>query len=398
MQELVRTIKEHRDSVLIDQLRIILGKSDASKKSISDITDLLSELDPSLDSFAYLFILDAALDKHYDKPEALLSSMYLTQFATFCGVAGSNSSAPIQREYIYRISRAITNACTQTRSLPHILAAARAICSVLSSSCRMRDSICQLHVDALQLTLLGAALSPPHQKSSILQSVLPIMASDILFACEEPLNPPLRPLHIQEHVFAYFYYSGCIFCGLSDFDAATDRLFLCVSAGTQQRDQRDTHFGRESGLFGREHVNLGSQIHEIIEAAHKKLILACLLCDGDDISWFKQIPVSRLAPYDSLVSAFSTCWEKSKGSLEGLRQVIARHHSIFLADGNADLVMQLQDAYLLQAIRAQSRTHVAVDVLQLCVDLHLPDSVKIPDCVQALITQASLVLNFLSKF
>jgi hypothetical protein len=250
----------------------------------------------------------------------------------------------------------------------------------------------------LQLTLLGAALSPPHQKSSILQSVLPIMASDILFACEEPLNPPLRPLHIQEHVFAYFYYSGCIFCGLSDFDAATDRLFLCVSAGTQQRDQRDTHFGRESGLFGREHVNLGSQIHEIIEAAHKKLILACLLCDGDDISWFKQIPVSRLAPYDSLVSAFSTCWEKSKGSLEGLRQVIARHHSIFLADGNADLVMQLQDAYLLQAIRAQSRTHVAVDVLQLCVDLHLPDSVKIPDCVQALITQASLVLNFLSKF
>ena len=130
------------------------------------------------------------------------------------------------------------------------------------------------------------------------------------------------------------------------------------------------------------------QVHEIVDAAHKKLVLACLLSHNDDLSCLKHLSVPRTQPYDSLVSAFSTCKDKGKASLNALRNTIGRFQEVFEMDGNIELVMRLQDAYLLQAILAQSRTHVAVNALQLCSDLNLPSSVKIPDCIQALISQA----------
>ena len=380
MQALAQCIKEIRDAASTDKLLALLAKSDASKQSMKDINILLNELDPSLDSVAYLFVLHAALAKHYDNHEALLSSMYLSQFCAFCNAADSATSASIQRALIYSVSRAITNACTHVRSIQHIKAAAEAVCKVVSSSNCMRDTICQLHVDALQLTLLGASLSPPAQSASVLCAALPVMADNILLPCEHALTSPQKPQLIQEHVFAYFYYSGCVFCGLSNFEAAADRFFLCVSAGAQGIAQ-----GREPQL-GREVSKEGT--HEIVEAAHKKLILACLLSDNDDLSCLKHIPVARLQGYDSLVSVFSSCREKGKASLNSLRQIIAAYCDSFEADGNIELVMRLQDAYLLQAIRARSSTHAAVNVLQLCSDLNLPDSVPIPNCIQTLIDQA----------
>lgn len=283
----------------------------------------------------------------------------------------------------------VTNACTFTRSTPHILAAAQAICALVSSSSRLRDTICPLHVDALQLVLLGATLSPPDQAASILTAALPIMADNILFFCEEPVSPPHKSQLIQEHIFAYFYYSGCVFCGLSKFEAAADRFFLCASAGaqgnTESRVPHDMFTGRDRP--GREH-HFAPSVHEIVDAAHKKLVLACLLSQNDDLSCLKHLSVPRTQPYDSLVSAFSSCKDKGKASLNALRNTIGRFQEVFEMDGNIELVMRLQDAYLLQAILAQSRTHVAVNALQLCSDLNLPSSVKIPDCIQALISQA----------
>jgi hypothetical protein len=385
MQALARGFMELRGSASSDKLTASLAKSDASKLSLRDITELLSELDPKLDSVAFLFVLNAALTKHRDNHEALLSGLYLGQFCTFCSVAGSESSAPVEREHIYNVSRAVTDACTKARSLQHILAAGQAIFKFVSSSRRMLDTICQLHVDALQLTLLGASLSPIAQVASILTACLPIMSDRILFPFEEvPNSPQKSPLRVQEHVMAYFYYSGCVFCGLSNFEAAADRFFLCVSAGSQStvrvKEQRDS-FGRDLSSTG---------LHEIVDAAHKKLVLACLLSDNDDLSCLKHVPVPPVRFYnssdDSLVSAFSSC-RKGKGSLHALRQTITRHHDAFEMDGNLELVMRLQDAYLLQTIRAQSSTCAAVNVLQLCSDLNLPDSVKIPDCITALIEQ-----------
>jgi hypothetical protein len=389
MQALARVIKANRDPSSEKELKAVLGKSDASNQSLQSISDILSELDPSLDSFAYQYFLHAALAKHRDQCDALLNSMYLSQFCEFCNVSSSSSNAPIQRELIYAASRSITNACTLTRSAPHVLAAAQAICTLVSSSSRLRDTICQLHVDALQLALLGATLSPPDQAAAILTAALPIMAENILFFCEEPFSTPHKSQHIQEHVFAYFYYSGCVFCGLSKFEAAADRFFLCASAGAQGNAEARTSQDAYLGLGrdrGREHL-FAPSMHEIIDAAHKKLILACLLSQNDDLSCLKHISVPRTQPYDSLVSTFSTCKDKSKASLSALRNTIARFQEVFEIDGNIELVMRLQDAYLLQAILAQSRTHVAVNALQLCSDLNLPQSVKIPDCIQALISE-----------
>jgi hypothetical protein len=386
MQPLARGFKELRGSESSDKLSAALAKSDASKLSLRDVTDLLSELDPELDSVAFLFVLSAASTRHRDNHEALLSGLYLGQFCTFCSVAGSESIAPVEREHIYNVSRAVTDACTKMRSLQHILAAGHAIFKFVSSSRRMLDSICPLHVDALQLTLLGASLSPIAQVASLLTASLPIVSDHILFPFEELPNAPQKsPLRVQEHVMAYFYYSGCVFCGLSNFEAAADRFFLCVSAGSHQgtvraKEQRDS-FGRDASSTGP---------HEIVDAAHKKLVLACLLSDNDDLSCLKHVPLPPARFYnssdDSLVNAFSSC-RKGKGSLNALRQTITRHHDTFEMDGNLELVMRLQDAYLLQTIRAQSSTCAAVNVLQLCSDLNLPDSVKIPDCITALIEQ-----------
>lgn len=384
MQALARTFKELRHPVPIEMLSTALIKSEVSKQSLNDITDILGELDPSMDSVAYLFVLHAALAKHADRHEALLTGMYLSQFCAFCSAAGSNSSAPIARELIYSVSRTITDACTKVRSLQHILAAAQAICTIVSSSSRLLDSICQLHVDALQLTLLGASLSPPDERPSIFVFSLPLIADKILFACEE--TSKISPLHIQEHVFAYFYYSGCIFCGLSKFEDAADRFFLCLSAGAQgivhAKDARSSFTGRDQSS--------PIAIHEILEAAHKKLILACLLSENDDLSCLKHVSVHRMTAYDSLISAFSTCKEKGKASLAVIRQAISRYQDAFEEDGNTELVMRLQDAYFLQAVRASSRAFVAVDIVQLCSDLNLPHPVKIPDCIQTLIQQGKL--------
>jgi hypothetical protein len=377
MQALARVIQDIRDSASTDKLSAFLAKSDVSKQSMNDITALLSALDPSSDFVAYLFVLHAALAKHHENHQALLSSLYLSQFCSFCYAADSNTGASSHREMIYSVTRAITNACTHVRSLQHVKAAAEAVCKLVCSSSCLRDTICQLHVDALQLALLGASLSPPAHAASVLQAALPIMADSILLPCEQVLTPPQKPQLIQEHVFAYFYYAGCAFCGLSNFESAADRFFLCVSAGAQGTAQaKDPHHGRDVGT------------HEIVDAAHKKLILACLLSDNDDLSCLKHIPVARLQGYDAVVNLFSSCREKGKSSLNSLRQVLATHCDSFEADGNMELAMRLQDAYLLQAIRARSSTHAAVNVLQLCSDLNLPDSVPIPNCIQTLINQA----------
>ncbi len=385
MQELARSFKELRHPAPVDKLSAALIKSDVSRLSLNEITDILGELDPFMDSVAYLFVLHAALSKHADRYEALLTGMYLSQFCAFCSVAGSNSNAPIARELIYCVSRTITNACTRVRSLQHIVAAAQAICTILSSSSRLLDTICQVHVDALQLTLLGAALSPPDERALIFACALPLMSDSILFACEETMK--ISPLHIQEHVFAYFYYSGCIFCGLSKFEDAADRFFLCLSAGAQGlAHTKDT---RESFSAGRDQSSPAA-IHEILEAAYKKLVLACLLSENDDLSCLKHVSVHRMPPYDNLVNAFSTFKDKGKASMTVIRQAISRFQDTFEEDGNTELVMRLQDAYFLQAVRASSSAYVAVDILQLCSDLSLPYSVKVPDCVQTLIQQACI--------
>jgi hypothetical protein len=410
MQALAATFKELRHPSAIDKLSAALIKSDVAKQSLNDITDILGELDPSVDSVAYLFVLHAALAKNGNRHEALLTGMYLSQFCAFCSVAGRSSNAPIARDLMYGVSRAVTVACTSLRSLQHILAAAQAICTIVSSSGSLLGTICQLHVDALQLTLLGAALSPPAERSSVLAFALPLMADSILFACEETSKVTLQ--HIQEHVFAYFYYSGCIFCGLSNFEAAADRFFLCLSAGAQglnlAKEMRESlsgrdHFSGRDQASGRDHFSGRDQAspaanHEILEAAYKKLILACLLSENDDLSCLKHIPVARLVSYEGLISAFSTSKDKGKASLAVMRQAISRYQDAFEEDGNTELVMRLQDAYLLQAVRTSSSTHLAVDVLQLCSDLHLPSSVKIPDCIHALIHQARCVRAALLNF
>jgi hypothetical protein len=389
MQALASTFKELRHPTHIDKLSAALITSDVSKQSLHEITDILGELDPSVDSIAYLFVLHAALAKNKDRHEALLTGMYLSRFCAFCSAAGSNSNAHIARELLYDVSRTIAGACIRERSLQHTLAAAQAICTIVSSSGRLLDTICQLHVDALQLVLLGAAQSPPAERASIFALALPLLSNSILFACEE--TPKINPLHIQEHVFAYFYYSGCIFCGLSNFEDAADRFFLCLSAGAQGLSH-----AKDSSFHGRDQSSPASS-HEILEAAHKKLILASLLSENDDLSCLKHVSVNRMASYDSLVSAFSTCKDRSKASMTVIRQAISRHQDAFEEDGNTELVMRLQDAYFLQAVRSSSSTYVAVDVMQLCSDLDLPHSVKIPDCIQTLIQQACFCTRAVEK-
>jgi hypothetical protein len=390
MQGLVRDIKGLRGAESSAQLSATLAKSDAPKMSLQSITDILGELNPEIDSVAFLFFLHAALALNGNSTEALLTGMYFNHFCAFFGAAGSRSSDALDRDRLYTVSRTVTDACTKVRSSQHVLAAAQAICKFVASSQRVLSTISQLHVDALQLTLLGASLSPLAQHASALSTALPIMSDDILFPFEDTPAAPQKSdskeksLRIQEHVLAYFYYSGCVFCGLSNFESAADRFFLCVSAGghgiAQSKEQRDS--------FGREHA-VAVQ-HEIVDAAQKKLVLACLLSDNDDLSCLKHIPVPPARAYnssdDSLVTAFSSC-RKGKGSLAALRQMITRNYEFFEKDGNVELVMRLQDAFLLHIIRAQSSIHDAVDVLQLCQDLNLPDSVKIPDCIQTLIDQ-----------
>jgi len=392
MQAFARQIKELRGAGSSEKLSATLAKSDASKMPLQSITDILSELDPEIDSVAFLFLLHAALALNGNNTEALLTGMYFNHFCAFFGAAGSHSSDALDRDRLYTVARTITDACTKVRSSPHVLAAAQAICKFVASSQRVLSTISQLHIDALQLTLLGASLSPLAQHTSVLRAVLPIMSDDILFPFEDTPAAPQKSdskeksLRIQEHVLAYFYYSGCVFCGLSNFESAADRFFLCVSAGghiVQSKEQRDS--------FGREHT--AAVQHEIVDAAQKKLVLACLLSDNDDLSCLKHIPVPPARAYnssdDSLVTTFSSC-RKGKGSLTTLRQMITRNYEVFERDGNVELVMRLQDAFLLHIIRAQSSIHDAVNVLQLCQDLNLPDSVKIPDCIQTLIDQGKL--------
>ena len=163
------------------------------------------------------------------------------------------------------------------------------------------------------------------------------------------------------------------------------------------------HFSGRDQASGRDHFSGRDQAspaanHEILEAAHKKLILACLLSENDDLSCLKHIPAARLVSYEGLISAFSTSKDKGKASLAVMRQAITRYQDAFEEDGNTELVMRLQDAYLLQAVRTSSSTHLAVDVLQLCSDLHLPSSAKIPDCIHALIHQARCVRAALLNF
>ena len=71
MQALAQCIKEIRDAASTDKLLALLAKSDDSKQSMEDINALLNELNASLNSVAYRFVLHAALAKHHGNHEAL---------------------------------------------------------------------------------------------------------------------------------------------------------------------------------------------------------------------------------------------------------------------------------------------------------------------------------------
>jgi len=163
------------------------------------------------------------------------------------------------------------------------------------------------------------------------------------------------------HLLLYYYYGGCIYTALKQFDRALYFLGICVTCPT-------------------------AAVSHIMLEAYKKYQLVGLLVHGDKPKAYKEnlalpkytspIVAKFLKPlcsaYTELVTAYQS---NSAGELRG---VVVKHQELFTTDNNMGLVQQVVASQTRTNIRRLTRTFITLSLADLAsrVGLATPQEVE----------------------
>ena len=170
------------------------------------------------------------------------------------------------------------------------------------------SALTPVHCDLAKLCLVSKCFSP----------ALPFLNTDITIISKE--NQQFDAIHL----LLYYYYGGCIYTALKQFDRALYFLEICVTCPT-------------------------AAVSHIMLEAYKKYQLVGLLVHGDKPKAYKEnlalpkytspIVAKFLKPlcsaYTELVTAYQS---NSAGELRG---VVTKHQELFTTDNNMGLVQQV---------------------------------------------------------
>jgi len=306
-------------------------------KNPGQLDNVLESLDMSQHSLGYLAVLVAKLgQENIDNFGDLLAKC-----DQFIGAASP--------EQIRFSPNSLSELChVLTNELVKRDAAIRGISILVRAVKKLQpspSSLTPVHSDLAKLCLVSKCFAP----------ALPFLNTDITIISKE--NQQFDAVHL----LLYYYYGGCIYTALKQFDRALYFLEICVTCPT-------------------------AAVSHIMLEAYKKYQLVGLLVHGDKPKAYKEnlalpkytspIVAKFLKPlcsaYTELVTAYQS---NSAGELRG---VVVKHQELFATDNNTGLVQQVVASQTRTNIRRLTRTFITLSLADLAsrVGLATPQEVE----------------------
>lgn len=194
------------------------------------------------------------------------------------------------------------------------------------------NQLTSVHSDLLQLSLAAKNFS----------LALQVMSQEIL-----DINKPPKSGFDSRYILSYFYYCGCIYASLKQYD---DSLFyfeqaLCIPA---------------------------TAFSQIMIEAYKKFILISLISKGKLVSlpkYTSRIVINQIktvcAAYNDLAAAYVN-YEQDK-----FHSLCHKHADAFVQDKNYGLVKQLQQSFYKKNIQKLTKTFITLSLADMAVKVRL---------------------------
>ncbi|KAL7269298.1 hypothetical protein RUND412_008045 [Rhizina undulata] len=298
-----------------DVLLNVLNKTPAS--TLASNVDLLSLLNPGVNSLGYLYALVAKLDRQPIKENWGEITSFLETF----------DARQIQFAH-NEFRRLVEGFCKHAMDIDKPLLAVRPLKKAILRSEPTRFSF--MHSPFLRLCI----------RSKCYRDALAVLDIDIL---EFPGNKKgdaseTKKEVIYQDVLTYFLYAGMIHLGLKDWRRAVDMLTYAISIP-------------------------GSACSAIQVEAYKKYILTGILLDGSVHRIPKVCSVMFTRTYNALCRPYEYFAEVfMSGDPEVFKQEAALMMDVFQRDGNTGLAMQCMDAFKRMKIIALQDTYVTLSV------------------------------------
>lgn len=213
----------------------------------------------------------------------------------------------------------------------------------------LAQDILEIHRGSIQTnqSLLNASTS----SSSSLSAVAQQQSSTTTTTLSSSFNSSFD----SKHLLAYFYYAGCIYAALKQFDQA---LFYLEQALTMP----------------------ASQVSQIMVEAYKKFLLISLISRGKLPAlpkYTSRVVVNQIKPmcaaYHEIAAAFASY------DIDKLNALIGKHQELLAQDKNFGLVKQLQHAFFKKNIQMLTKTFITLSLADMATKVKLP-SAKQAEC------------------
>ncbi|XP_062151582.1 COP9 signalosome complex subunit 3 [Alnus glutinosa] len=295
----------------ISRLHVILKQAEDSLRSESTrLSPILNQLDPSIHSLGYVYILEACTSIPISKEQAATLVPYIARFISFC-VPEQVRLAPDK----------FVSVCKRFKEQVVLLEAPiRGVAPMLAAVQKLQSSsehLTSLHPEFLLLCLLAKCY----------KTGLSILEDDI-FEVDQPRD-----------FFLYCYYGGMICIGQKRFRKALELLHNAVTAPM-------------------------SNINAIAIEAYKKYIMVSLIHHGQfstNLPKYTSSAAQRhlknfCQPYIDLANSYST------GKIAELEAYIQTNREHFENDNNLGLVKQVVSSMYKRNIQRLTQTYLTLSL------------------------------------
>lgn len=220
------------------------------------------------------------------------------------------------------------------------------------------NQLTAVHSDLLQLSLASENFSV----------ALKLLSNDIL-----DINKPANGSPDAKHLLLYFYYAGCIYAGMKQFEPA---LFFFEQALTAP----------------------AIVLSQIMIESYKKFILVSLINKGKLPllpKYTSRIVINQIKPicsvYHEVASAFVN-YEQEK-----LIQLSQKYHDVFVMDRNIGLIKQVQQSFNKKNIQKLTKTFITLSLSDMALKVKLSSAKEAERLMFNMIKDGEIFANISQK-
>jgi len=219
------------------------------------------------------------------------------------------------------------------------------------------SSLTPVHCDLAKLCLVSKCFTP----------ALPFLNTDIAIITKDSQQ------FEAVHLLLYYYYGGCIYAALKQFDRALYFLEVAVTCPT-------------------------AAVSHVMLEAYKKYQLVGLLVHGDKPKAYKEnlalpkytspIVAKFLKPLCSAYTELATAYHSNSAS--ELRGVVTKHQETYSADSNMGLVQQVVCSQTRTTIQRLTRTFITLSLTDLAARVGLATPQEVEREIVGMISSGSI--------